>query len=438
MRHLTAPLTRALHPLVSARTYQRWAYLIIGGALLMPYLMAALVLSTLFTSPNPTTAAQAGTEPTPTAWALSLLIGTALITATALVPATRTGQLHLARALLTPLDDTPTTSRWRTTAWLHLHLILGMAACLATMVALTEAALLAIAPLAPQPHPIAQGPFTLFGYGHLNHPLWGPPLALAWVLALTYTIALTGHLLTKAAPHLLGPTPTDRLAAAHAHAHRLAERNRLARELHDSLGHALSVVTLQAATAARLIDTNPDFARQALTHIADTARTATADLDHALGLLRQDTPATTRAPAPDLGDLTHLTQATQHTGTDLTCHIHGEVARVPALLSRETYRIAQEALTNALRHAPHQPLTLTLETTPGQLTLTITNPLPPHETRSTKSRPPRTAKPHKRRTGGRGIQGMQERAHLIGGTLTSAPTTTHFHTTLHLTWKETP
>lgn len=430
MRHLTTPLTRALRPLVSAHTYQRWAYLIIGGALLMPYLMAALVLSTLITSPNPTasptTTTPASTTLGPAVLAWTLLIGTALITATALIPTTRTGQLHLARALLTPLRETPTTSRWRPIAWLHLHLTLGMAACLATMTTLTEAALLAIAPLTPQPHPIAQGPFTLFGHGHLTHPAWGPPLALLWVLALTYTIALSTHLLAKAAPHLLGPTPSDRLAAAHAHAHRLAERNRLARELHDSLGHALSVVTLQAATAARLIDTNPDFARQALTHIADTARTATADLDHALGLLREDTPTPT-APPPDLGDLTHLTQATHHTGTDLTCHIRGETTHVPALLSRETYRIAQEALTNALRHAPHQPLTLTLTTTPGDLTLTITNPLPPT----------RPHLPH-RRNAGRGIQGMQERAHLIGGTLTAAPTTTHFHLTLHLTWKETP
>lgn len=417
MRHLTTTLTRALHPLVSARTHQRWAYLVIGGALLTPYLMASLVLSTLITRTN---------TPTPTTLPLTLLIGTALITATALLPATRTGQLHLARALLTPLPHTPTTSRWRTTLWLHLHLIVGMAASLATMTLLTEAALLAAAPLNPAPHPISQGPLTLYGQGHLTHPAWGPLLALAWILALIYALALTGHLLARAAPHLLGPTPTDRLHAAHAHAHRLAERNRLARELHDSLGHALSVVTLQAATAARLLDTNPDFARQALNHIADTARTATADLDHALGLLRENT-TTTRTPPPDLGDLTHLTQATHHTGTDLTCHISGDTTPVPALLSRETYRIAQEALTNALRHAPHQPLTLTLDTTPGALTLTITNPLPP-----TTPRLPR------RRNSGHGLQGMRERAHLIGGTLTAAPTTTHFHLTLHLNWKQHP
>ncbi|GAB3718030.1 sensor histidine kinase [Nocardiopsis oceani] len=416
------PLTAPLHPLISTHTHRRWAYLIIGGALLMPYLMAALVLATLLTSTNPTTDTP---TPTPTLYLLTALITTTLITATALIPATRTGQHHLARALLTHLDTTPTTSRWRPIAWLHLHLTTGMATCLATMTALTEAALLAIAPLTTQPHPIAQGPLTLFGYGTLTHPLWGPPLALTWVLALIYTIALTGHLLAKAAPHLLGPTPTDRLAAAHAHAHTLAERNRLARELHDSIGHALSVITLQSATAARLINTNPDFARQALTHIADTARTATADLDHALGVLREDT-TTPRTPPPDLTDLTHLAEATQHTGTDLTCHLHGDPTRVPALLSRETYRIAQEALTNALRHAPHQPLTLTLTTTPGELTLTVTNPLPP--------RTPRTPRP---RTGGRGLTGMRERAHLIGGTLTTTPTTTHYHLTLHLTWKDT-
>ena len=417
MGHLTAPL----RPLTHTRTYQRWAYLIIGGALSIPYLMASLVLATLLhdlITPTPST------DPlTPTTLALTLLIATTLLAATALIPATRTAQHHLAHTLLTPLPPTPTTSRWRTTIWLHLHLLLGLAACLATMTALTEAALLAIAPLTPHTT-IAQGPLTLYGPHPLTHPLLGPPLALTWTLTLIYTLALIGHLLAKAAPHLLGPTPGDRLAAAHAHAHRLAERNRLARELHDTLGHALSVVTLQAATAARLIDTDPAFARQALTHIADTARTATADLDHALGLLRQDTP-TPRTPPPDLSDLTHLTRATQHTGTDLTCHINGPTDHIPTLLSREAYRITQEALTNALRHAPHQPLTLTLATTPTSATLTLTNPLA------------RTPRPHRTR-GGRGLKGMQERADLIGAHITHGPQDDHWATTLHLTWKDTP
>ncbi len=378
----------------------------------MPFAMAALVLATLITQHG-----RPAGDPGPTAIALATLLCLALLTATALIPGVRNGQTHLARALLQgPLTNTPHTRTSRPTArsalWLCLHLLLGMAASLATMVALTEAAMLATAPLNPQP------------YSTPAQRLLGPLLALLLVAALLYTIALLGHLLTRTAPHLLGPTPTERLAAAHAHAHTLAERARLARELHDSLGHALSVVTLQAATAARLLDTDPDFARNALTHIADQARTATADLDHALGILREDTP-TDRTPPPDLTHLHHLTQATRHTGTDLTCHITGDIHRVPALLSREAYRITQEALTNALRHAPHHTPTLTLHITPTDLTLNVTNP-----------RPPRT-RPRTRPGPGRGITGMQERAHLLGGTLTCRPTPTHWHLTLHLTWKDT-
>ncbi|WP_017568874.1 sensor histidine kinase, partial [Nocardiopsis halotolerans] len=367
MRHLTLPL----RPLTSAHTYRRWTYLVIGGALSMPYAMAALVLATLITD-------QTNTPHTTAVHALTLTTALAAIAATAYLPGTRNAQTHLARALLRgPLNRTPQpTTTWRTTArtslWLCLHMSVGLAICILTMVALTEAALLAIAPLSTQPNTIAQGPLTLMGTDPLTptQRLLGPLIGLALLAALLHTIALTGHLLAHTAPRLLGPSPTERLAAAQAHAHTLAERNRLARELHDTLGHALSVVTLQAATAARLLDTDPDFARQALTHIADQARNATADLDHALGILREDTPTTHTTP-PDLTHLTHLAHATQHTGTDLTYTLTGDPTHVPALLSRETYRISQEALTNALRHAPGQPLTLTLNITPTTLTLTL-------------------------------------------------------------------
>ncbi|WP_201294778.1 MULTISPECIES: sensor histidine kinase [unclassified Nocardiopsis] len=426
MRHPTPHPRLLLRPLTSAHTYRRWAYLVIGGALLTPYAVAALVLATLIT--DHTTA-----PPIPT-HTLALLTALAAVAATAYLPGTRHAQTLLARALLQgPLTNTPhPTPTWRTTtrtsAWLCLHLTLGMASCLLTMTALTEAALLAATPLTPTTATIAQGPLTLTGHHPLTptQRLLGPLLGLALLTALIYTLALTGHLLARTAPHLLGPSPTDLLAAAHARAHTLAERNRIARELHDSLGHALSVVTLQAATAARLLDTDPHFARQALTHIADQARTATADLDHALGVLREDT-TTPRTPPPDLTHLPHLAQATHHTGTPLTCHITGDPARVPALLSRETYRITQEALTNALRHAPTAPPTLHLDITPGALTLTLTNPLTPAH---------RTHRPHPR--GGHGITGMQERARLLGGTLTARPHHDTWHLTLHLTWKEHP
>ncbi|QUX25483.1 MULTISPECIES: sensor histidine kinase [Nocardiopsis] len=427
MRHLHRPLTTAARPFTSAHTYRRWAYLIIGGALLTPYAMAGLVLATLIT--------QGGTaqeSPGPGGWVLGLLITLAALAATARVPAVAGAQHQLARALLRgPLNllpDTPPAPGARTFVWLCLFTFTGMAVCLATMVGLTESALLAVAPLTGDPLAPA-GPLTVLGPSPepVPSPL-GPLAGLALLLAVIAAVALTGHLMARLAPRLLGPSPASLLADAQARARTLAERNRLARELHDSLGHALSVITLQSATAARLIDTDPDFARQALTHIADQARTATADLDHALGILREDTTAPT-APPPDLTHLTHLAETASHTGTPLRLALDGDPRAVPALLSRETYRIAQQALTNALTHAPGRPLDLTLDIAPRHLHLTATNPLPPRRPLG------------RRRTGGRGITGMQERAHLLGGTLTAGPhpaaDPTHWTLDLTLNWKDT-
>ncbi|MDE3722026.1 histidine kinase [Nocardiopsis sp. N85] len=429
MRHLIPTIALAIRPFTSAHTYRRWVHLVIGGALLTPYAMAGLVLAGLLTQRGSTLA-----QPGPAAWILGLALTLAAVAATARIPGVAAAQHQLARALLRgplgDLPDTPPAPGPRATLWAWLHGLIGMAVCLATMTVLTEAALLAIAPLAVDPYTVSQGPLTILGHDTLTRAqrLLGPLLGLTLLLALIAAIALTGHLMAALAPRLLGPSPARLLADAQARARTLAERNRLARELHDSLGHALSVVTLQAATAARLIDTDPDFARQALTHIADQARTATADLDHALGILREDTPAPT-APPPDLTHLPHLADTTRHTGTDLRLDTTGDPTTVPALLSRETYRIAQQAITNALTHAPGRFLTLTLAITPGHLHLTATNPLP--------SRRPLG----RRRTGGRGITGMRERAHLLGGTLTAAPAPadhpTHWTLDLTLTWKDT-
>lgn len=108
---------------------------------------------------------------------------------------------------------------------------------------------------------------------------------MAVLLAL---IVVAGALLSRAAPWFLGPSAAERIAAMESEAVKLAERNRLARELHDSVGHALSVVTLQAGAAGRVLDSDPAFAREALGAIEESARAALEDLDHVLGLLRDD------------------------------------------------------------------------------------------------------------------------------------------------------
>ena len=147
-----------------------------------------------------------------------------------------------------------------------------------------------------------------------------------------------GALLARLAPVLLGPTPAERIAI-------LAERNRVARELHDSVGHALGVVSIQAAAAERVLDRDPAFAREALRHIAASARDGQRDLDHVLGLLREEPSA----PAPDLGDLDRLLDP--H-----AIELSGDLHRVPGAVSREAYRIIQEGLTNAARHGAGAPV----------------------------------------------------------------------------------
>jgi signal transduction histidine kinase len=133
---------------------------------------------------------------------------------------------------------------------------------------------------------------------------WLVPLALALLVALVLAVAGLGALLARWAPAFLGPSPAERLALLERQAGQLAERNRLARELHDSVGHALAVATLQAGAARKLLDSDPAFARDALASVEDASRAALDDLDH-----------------------------------------------VSAVVSREAYRIVQEGLTNALRHA---------------------------------------------------------------------------------------
>jgi signal transduction histidine kinase len=127
----------------------------------------------------------------------------------------------------------------------------------------------------------------------------------------------------------------------------------LARDLHDSIGHALTLAALQAGAAGQLFDTDPQFARRALTVIEETSRTAMDDLDHVLGVLRDrdhrdDGP---RRPQPALAHVGRLCEDSQARGVPVDLTVTGPLTAVPAVVSREGYRIVQEALTNVARHA---------------------------------------------------------------------------------------
>ncbi|MEV0237252.1 histidine kinase [Nonomuraea sp. NPDC050786] len=264
---------------------RRWACLVLGGALLMPYMMAGVVVSAPWQEQHANLL-------------LPIQIGVfvavlPVVAVTGLFLPVRGLAVNAAQGLLGAHVETPPRQagrswqeRRRTAAWFTLHLAIG---------GLVSGCTLAIVPftLATLALPFAWRAMPALGI--VVEPGWPVVLWMAGGLALLVALAAVaagaGELLARLAPVLLGPTPAERLAAAEEHARTLAERNRLARELHDSVGHALSVVTLQAAAAGRVLDRDPQTARTALAAIEGSARAALEDLDHVLGLLRDDTPA---------------------------------------------------------------------------------------------------------------------------------------------------
>ncbi|MET7802537.1 sensor histidine kinase [Streptomyces decoyicus] len=296
-------------------------------------------------------------------------------------------------------------ARRRTALWFVAHLLAGGIVSGMTLSAPPAAVLLLLLPFSePLRH-------TAVGWPDVFHGVLGPLAGLALLALVAGTAWGAGALLGRWAPVLLGPTPADRLAAAERRAADLASRNRLARELHDAVGHALSAVTLQASAARRVLDTDPEFARQALAAIEETTREAVAELDTVLGLLREEDGADPAAPAPTLDGLEALLGRTRAAGVAVETTVEGPCATLAPVVSREAYRIVQEGLSNALRHAGPVPVRLHLQLEEGELTIRLENPV----TGPVGGSAAATA----RSGGGRGLRGIAERARLLGGEATA-------------------
>jgi len=233
-------------------------------------------------------------------------------------------------------------------------------------------------------------------------------MAIAGIVCLVTAVVvpmMLGALAARGAPRLLGPSYAERLLRLEVESARLAERNRIARELHDSIGHALSLVTVQAVAARKVGARDPEFVNGALETIESTSRSATAELDHMLGLLRDGEPREggATAPAPDLSALDSLVAATRAAGLTVRADVVDDLSGVPGVISRETYRIIQEGLTNALRHSADRSVHLQIARSAGRLLVTVTNPAPA-------GAPPRR---------GGGQRGMEERVKGMGGSITT-------------------
>ncbi|MGI8608313.1 MAG: sensor histidine kinase [Candidatus Dormibacteria bacterium] len=187
------------------------------------------------------------------------------------------------------------------------------------------------------------------------------------------------------------------------------ERLRIARELHDVVSHSISLINVQAGVGAHVIDTRPDQAKESLLLIKQTSREALRELRAILGVLRQVDDAEGRMPAPGLGQLEHLVDASQRAGLKTVLLVEGTAQTLPPDVDLAAYRIVQESLTNALRHAGTAEVELRLTYRAEELLIVVAD-----DGRG-------AATPEMTEGAGHGIAGMRERATAAGGLLEAGP-----------------
>ncbi len=203
-----------------------------------------------------------------------------------------------------------------------------------------------------------------------------------------------------------------RLRSEHEQAEALAdERARIARELHDIMGHTLSVIAVRAEAAHRVAARKPEVVEEAVEAIATSARAALTDTRRVLAGLRSSSEVDL-APPPDLAATRQLVVKLAEAGVDAEIEGAPDARCTPsALVAGSAYRIVQEALTNAVQHGPPQvQIRVLLDCDPTHLHVVVTSTLPPPVAATTRS--------HRR---GHGLTGMAERVEVLGGTLSARP-----------------
>jgi signal transduction histidine kinase len=233
-----------------------------------------------------------------------------------------------------------------------------------------------------------------------SDPGWG-----AWIAGVTLTAAFS--LLIRRDRDLL--RQLRRAQAGLAEQARAQERNRIARELHDVIGHTLTVSLLHVQGARLAVRHDPADAERALAEAERLGRECLAEVRVTVGMLREDDAADRAAPLPGAGGLPALVEQYRSAGGDVTLTVEGDIAGLPATTGLAVYRIAQEALTNAARHAPGAPTEVRLIVSPGAVTLTA-------DSRAVPGRGPGAdAGP------GLGVISMRERAESVGGSCEAGP-----------------
>ncbi|HEX5560293.1 MAG TPA: sensor histidine kinase [Nocardioidaceae bacterium] len=225
---------------------------------------------------------------------------------------------------------------------------------------------------------------------------WG-----SWIAGTVFTVVVAA--MARRQAQLIGELRAAQ--AGLADRARAEERNRIARELHDVIGHALTVSQLHVSSARLAVEEDPAEAIASLVEAERLGRQSLSEVRHAVGLLREDGASSSTMPLPGGEQLPTLVDGFRKAGADVSYDVAGEPARLPATVAVTAYRILQEALTNAVRHAPGAAIRVRVEVDPTRTVLTVDS----------------EGEPRPSDRDGVGLSGMRERAEVVGGQLAAGP-----------------
>ena len=304
---------------------------------------------------------------------------------------------------------------WRTLLWLFLRFPSGIF----TFVVLVTLPIVALAMIvAPVTLPldltnwnVEVDPdwFTINGWSPDGGDAWWMvPIGVLGLIIFFHVVNGLAWLYRITGIALLGPSARERERVLETRATEAETRTRLAHELHDSIGHAVTLMVVQAGAGRKVFEDDPAFAKESLGIIEQTGRTSLSELDRVLAILRDDGSTAIEPPAPDLSDLDALVARVREADIPVTLSVSGAVTSLPRDIQRAAYRVIQEALTNVMRHA-QSATTVTVDAWPAWLEIDVTNA-------------PASIVPGRGAGTGRGIIGMRERVAAYRGTSEIGPT----------------
>jgi signal transduction histidine kinase len=255
-----------------------------------------------------------------------------------------------------------------------------------------------------------------------------PRAAIGWVffrIAASVMAAALGESVrsrrAEAAEALERARQAERTREEEARSRVDAERLRIAREVHDTVAHAIAIINVQAGVTAYLLDKRPEGAREALVTIEQTSAQALHEMRAVLGVLRDSDNG--RVPHPGLGQLDELTAMAREAGLDIKVEVTSPTAPLPSAVDHTAYRIVQESLTNVIRHVGPTRVTVALDYGTDDLQVRVRDDGGRDAAADGGGGPRRTGGAASVSTAepGRGIDGMRERCGLLGGELTAGP-----------------